>query len=261
MRRGAQLHVSGIKVHGGLLQKPDRTNANASKGKVVQAPRPYTRAMPRRAVVILAVLLAGCNQGRPSPEAVYAPYRESHRWVYTVERTGLGATYRDRITLETQPQTNGTTVLRVHLLPDATDPKVGARQQYLLDWRQSPPSLRSLRTEGGRATLEPGFPLPALGPSSGEGKAAYEGGFGFLKNRSFRFSWKYEPQASQRVQTALGDLHAARTDLEFRTSYRITNANMRLDFAPTYGLVRAEWKTIYGTTTVFTLASFDGRAQ
>ena len=207
------------------------------------------------------VVLVACAPQRAPLEVLYAPYREAHRWEYRVERTGLGATYQDRITLETQPQANGTTIVNVHLLPNDQDPKVGARQQYTLDLRQMPPSLRALHTEGGQASLEPGFPWPAVQNSAGQGTATYATGFGFLRGRQITYSWKYEIQPNDRVNTDLGPLDVTRTDLEFRTNYQITNANMRLDFAPRYGLVRAEWKTIYGTTTVFTLQRFDGRAQ
>ena len=62
------------------------------------------------------------------------------RLVVSRQTRRLGATYEDRITLETQPQPDGSSLLNVHLLPNAKDPKVGARHTYRLDFSSSQPS-------------------------------------------------------------------------------------------------------------------------
>jgi hypothetical protein len=197
----------------------------------------------------------------PSLEALYAPLREAHTWSYHVKREGLGATYEDRITLETQPQADGSSLLKVHLLPNAKDPKVGARHTYRLDFSSLPPKIQDLETEAGRGRFEPGLPFPDFFESRGQGTAAYASGRGQLAGRAFKVNWHYAPIAAEVTQTPLGAIPTVRTDLELRSSYKITDCNLRLEFAPKYGLVRAEWATIYGTRTVFTLESFDAQAK
>jgi hypothetical protein len=205
-------------------------------------------------------LLAACAP-TPSLEVLYAPLREAHTWSYHVKREGLGATYEDRITLETQPQADGSSLLKVHLLPDANDPKVGARHTYRLDFSSLPPKLQSLETEAGKGRFEPGLPFPDFLEARGAGAARYASGRGLLAGREFQVNWRYAPIAADVVQTPLGAISTVRTDLELRSSYRLTDCNLRLEFAPKYGLVRAEWTTIYGTRTVFTLESFDVPAK
>ena len=201
------------------------------------------------------VLLAACAPA-PSLEALYGPLREAHTWSYHVKRTGLGATYEDRISLETQPQPDGSSLLKVHLLPNANDPKVGARHTYRLDFSSLPPKLIALKTEAGLGKFEPGLPFPDFLESRGRGRATYELGRGDLAGRTFQVNWHYAPISGETTQTPLGAIQTIRTDLELRSSYKITDSNLRLEFAPKYGLVRAEWNTIYGTRTVFTLESF-----
>ena len=212
-----------------------------------------------RPILPVFLLLTSC--AAPSLEALYAPLREAHAWSYHVKREGLGATYEDSITLETQPQPDGTSLLKVHLLPNSKDPKVGARHVYRLDFSRLPPKLIALKTEAGRGTFEPGLPFPDFLESRGKGAAKYAIGRGQLAGRAFQVNWHYAPIAADTVQTVLGVISTVRTDLELRSSYRLTDCNLRLEFAPKYGLVRAEWKTIYGTRTVFTLESFDARAK
>jgi hypothetical protein len=209
---------------------------------------------------VIFLLLASCAPA-PSLEALYAPLREAHAWSYHVKRTGLGATYEDRITLETQPQADGSSLLKVHLLPNTKDPKVGARHVYRLDFSSLPPKLIALKTEAGMGSFEPGLPFPNFLELRGQGSARYASGRGQLAGREFQVNWHYAPIAGETTQTALGTIATVRTDLELRSSYHLTDCNLRLEFAPKYGLVRAEWNTIYGTRTVFTLESFDARAK
>ena len=207
-----------------------------------------------RPILPVFLLLTSC--AAPSLEALYAPLREAHIWSYHVKRTGLGATFEDSITLETQPQPDGSSVLNVHLLPNSNDPKVGARHHYRLDFSSLPPKLIALKTEAGRGTFEPGLPFPNFLELRGEGSARYASGRGHLAGREFHVYWHYAPIAADTAQTALGAIPTVRTDLELRSTYHLTDCNLRLEFAPKYGLVRAEWATIYGTRTVFTLESF-----
>ena len=201
------------------------------------------------------LLLAACAPA-PSLEALYAPLREAHAWSYHVKRTGLGATFEDSISLETQPQPDGSSLLKVHLLPNSNDPKVGARHTYRLDFSSLPPKLIALKTEAGRGIFEPGLPFPNFLELRGKASARYAGGRGQLAGQSFQVNWHYAPIVGETTQTPLGAIPTVRTDLELRSTYRLTDCNLRLEFAPKYGLVRAEWKTIYGTRTVFTLESF-----
>lgn len=210
--------------------------------------------------LVLLVLLAACAPA-PSLEVLYAPLREAHIWSYHVKREGLGATYEDSITLETQPQVDGSSLLKVHLLPNAKEPKVGARHTYRLDFSSLPPKLIALKTEAGQGKFEPGLPFPDFLEARGAGAARYASGRGQLAGREFQVNWHYSPIAGETTQTPLGAIATVRTDLELRSSYHLTDCNVRLEFAPKYGLVRAEWNTIYGTRTVFTLESFDAQAK
>jgi hypothetical protein len=207
-------------------------------------------------VLLLPVLLllAACAPA-PSLEALYAPLREAHTWSYHVKRQGLGATFEDSIKLETQPQKDGSSLLKVHLLPSSNDPKVGARHTYRLDFSSLPPKLIALKTEAGQGKFEPGLPFPDFLESRGQGAARYANGRGDLAGRAFQLNWRYAPIAAEVRQTPLGAIPTV------RSSYKITDSNLRLEFAPKYGLVRAEWNTIYGTRTVFTLESFDAQAK
>ena len=216
--------------------------------------RPFLPILP------VLFLLAACAPA-PSLEALYAPLRGAHTWSYHVKRTGLGATFEDSISLETQPQADGSSLLNVHLLPNSNDPKVGARHTYRLDFSSLPPKLIALKTEAGRGTFEPGLPFPNFLELRGQGSARYASGRGQLAGRSFQVNWHYAPIAGETTQTPLGAIPTVRTDLELRSSYHLTDCNLRLEFAPEYGLVRAEWNTIYGTRTVFTLESFDAQAK
>jgi hypothetical protein len=209
---------------------------------------------------MMFLLLTACSPV-PSLEALYAPLREAHTWSYHVKREGLGATYEDSISLETQPQADGSSLLKVHLLPNANDAKVGARHTYRLDFSSLPPKLTALKTEAGQGRFEPGLPFPDFLESRGQGAARYANGRGDLAGRAFKVNWHYAPIAAEVTQTPLGAIPTVRTDLELRSSYKITDCNLRLEFAPKYGLVRAEWATIYGTRTVFTLESFDAQAK
>jgi hypothetical protein len=204
---------------------------------------------------VIFLLLASCAPA-PSLEMLYAPLREAHAWSYHVKRKGLGATYEDSITLESLPQSDGSSLLKVHLLPNANDPKVGARHTYRLDFSSLPPKLIALKTEAGQGIFEPGLPFPNFLELRGKGSARYASGRGQLAGRKFQINWHYAPITSEVTQTALGAISTVRTDLELRSSYHLTDCNLRLEFAPKYGLVRAEWNTIYGTRTVFTLESF-----
>ena len=212
-----------------------------------------------RPILPVFLLLTAC--AAPSLEVLYAPLREAHTWSYHVKREGLGATYEDSIRLETQPQPDGSSLLKVHLLPNANDPKVGARHTYRLDFSSLPPKLQALETEAGKGRFEPGLPFPDFLESRGAGSARYAIGRGQLAGQSFQVNWHYAPIAADTAQTALGTIPTVRTDLELRSSYHLTDCNLRLEFAPKYGLVRAEWATIYGTRTVFTLESFDAQAK
>jgi hypothetical protein len=206
------------------------------------------------------LLLTACAPP-PSLETLYAPLREAHAWSYHVKREGLGATFEDSISLETQPQPDGSSLLNVHLLPNAKDPKVGARHVYRLDFSSLPPKLIALKTEAGTGTFKPGLPFPNFLELRGKGSARYASGRGQLAGREFQVNWHYAPIAGETTQTPLGAIPTIRTDLELRSSYHLTDCNLRLEFAPKYGLVRAEWNTIYGTRTVFTLESFDAQAK
>jgi hypothetical protein len=206
-------------------------------------------------LLILALGLVACVP--PTPQAIYAPYLEPHRWMYATRTSGPGRDeYRDHILVESEPLLDHRSLVKIHIAPNPNDPRVGARQKYVLDLSQMPPRLESLETEGGAARFDPGFLLPALEAAEGRAVARYAADHGFLKGRVMNLSWKYAPIAGSLVSTPAGNFFVSGVDMEFRTSLKLTNANMRLEFAGGVGLVYAEWKTIYGTSTVFTLESF-----
>jgi hypothetical protein len=70
-----------------------------------------------------------------------------------------------------------------------------------------------------------------------------------LSLKNLAFSWKYMALEPDRLNNRL------RFDLEFRSAYRLTNSNIRLELSAR-GIERAEWKTSYGTTTSFELEGF-----
>jgi hypothetical protein len=204
---------------------------------------------------ILGLVLVACAP--PTPQAIYAPYLQAHQWMYATRTTGPGRDeYRDHILVESQPLVNGRSLFKIHIAPNPNDPRVGARQKYVLDLSSTPPRLESLETEGGTAKFDPGFLLPALEAAQGKSVARYAADHGFLKGRAMNLSWKYAPIAAGLVSTPAGNFFASGVDMEFRTSLKLTDANMRLEFAGGVGLVYAEWKTNYGTSTSFTLESF-----
>ncbi|NJK44399.1 MAG: hypothetical protein HC933_09060 [Pleurocapsa sp. SU_196_0] len=65
--------------------------------------------------------------------------------------------------------------------------------------------------------------------------------------QSFNYSWQYTPDPSP---------FSRRTDLELRSSLKLTDSNIRLSFKPGVGIHSAEWKTVYGVSVTFTLESF-----
>lgn len=206
-------------------------------------------------LLILALGLVACVP--PTPQAIYAPYLEPHRWMYATRTSGPGRDeYRDHILVESEPLSDHRTLLKIHIAPNQNDPRVGARQRYVLDWSSTPPRLESLETQGGAASFEPGFLLPNFQNAQGQTVARYARGHGFLAGRSLSLTWKYAPIARELVATPAGFFFASGVDLEFRSNLRITDATMRLEFGAGIGLVRAEWRTVYATRTVFTLESF-----
>ncbi len=194
--------------------------------------------------MLLVVLLGGCA---PSLESVYQPFFQAHQWVYRVERTGLNASYKDIIRVQSEPVNAHESLIRVHVFPDDRDPRVGARHTYRLRWTGATPRITALTTQAGNGTLEPGLPLPDFNASSGEGTARYAVGGGLYAGQGFTYSWRYTPDP------ALG---SRRADLELRSSLRLTDSNIRLEFAPGIGVKAAEWKTIYSVTVKFELESF-----
>ena len=183
----------------------------------------------------------------PSLESVYKPFFETHQWVFSAERTGLGSAYKDIIRVSSEPVNRTESLLRVHVFPDDTNPNVGARHTYKLIWTDAAPRIKALTTQAGIGTLEPGLPLPDFSASSGTGSASYAPSSGLYGGQTFAYSWRYTPDPS---------LGSRRADLELRSSLKLTDSNIRLEFAPGVGIRSAEWKTIYGVRVVFKLESF-----
>ncbi len=192
----------------------------------------------------MLLLFSSCA---PSLESVYKPFFEKHEWVFSAERTGLNSAYKNIIRVSSQPVSRTESLLRVHVFPDDNDPKVGARHTYKLIWTDATPRIKALTTQAGVGTLEPGLPLPDFGSSSGTGNASYAPKSGLYGGQRFTYSWRYTPDP------ALG---SRRADLELRSSLKLTDSNIRLEFAPGVGIKSAEWKTIYGVSVVFKLESF-----
>jgi hypothetical protein len=195
-------------------------------------------------LLALVVLFSSCA---PSLESVYKPFFETHEWVFSAERTGLGSAYKNVIRISSQPVSANESLLRVHVFPDDTDPRVGARHTYKLIWTEAAPRLVALTTQAGIGTLEPGLPLPDFGNSSGSGQASYAPNSGLYGGQRFTYSWRYTPDPS---------LGSRRADLELRSSLKLTDSNIRLEFASGVGVKSAEWKTVYGVSVVFKLESF-----
>lgn len=194
--------------------------------------------------MLIVLLLSGCA---PSLESVYKPFFERHEWVFSAERTGLNSAYKNIIRISSEPTSATESLLRVHVFPDDNDPKVGARHTYRLVWTGTAPRLVTLTTQAGIGTLEPGLPLPDFSASSGSGSASYAPKSGLYGGQRFTYSWRYTPDQS---------LGSRRADLALRSSLKLTDSNIRLEFAPRVGLKSAEWKTIYGVSVVFKLESF-----
>ena len=192
----------------------------------------------------MILLLSGCA---PSLESIYQPFFETHEWVFSAERTGLNSAYKNIIRIVSQPVSRTESLLRVHVFPDDNDPKVGARHTYKLIWTGTAPHLIALTTQAGIGSLEPGLPLPDFAASSGSGSATYAPRSGLYGGQRFAYSWRYTPDPS---------LGSRRADLELRSSLKLTDSNIRLEFAPGVGIQSAEWKTIYGVSVVFKLESF-----
>jgi hypothetical protein len=199
--------------------------------------------------------LLGCVP--PSPQNLYAPYLKAHRWVYTTDTRSPKTVYKSTLEVKAVPQGRQKSLIRVHISPDPKEPGVGARQSYLLDFSSLPPRLELLITEGGQARLEPGFPLPGFSTERGQLSAQYASGRGYLAGQRHTVNWSYTPRQDHILETPAGLFSTRRVDLEFRTSLKLTDAFVRLDFAPGIGIVRAEWNTGYEYTTVFTLKSFE----
>jgi hypothetical protein len=197
----------------------------------------------RAFLVWVLVLLSSCA---PSLEGLYQPYREAHEWVYTAERSGLNAAYRNIIRVSSEPHADHS-LIRVHIFPDDADASIGARHTYRLEWNGTIPQLTRLNTQAGNGTLEPGLPLPDFRASSGDGEARYANGNGLYAGQSFSYSWRYTPDPNP---------FSRRADLELRSSLKLTDSNIRLEFQPGVGIQRAEWKTVYGVAVTFTLESF-----
>ena len=201
--------------------------------------------MPLRASwLCLALLLSGCA---PSLDSVYKPFFEPHDWVFSAERTGLNSAYKNVIRVSSEPISRTESLLRVHVFPDDVDPKIGARHTYKLIWTEATPRLVALTTQAGAGQLTPGLPLPDFSASSGSGSASYAPKSGLYGGQRFTYSWRYTPDTS---------LGSRRADLALRSSLKLTDSNIRLEFAPGVGISSAEWKTIYGVSVVFKLESF-----
>ncbi len=180
---------------------------------------------------------------------MYAPYLEPHTWSYHAHREGLGSVYDGRITMQSKPIDARHSKLEVHLLKDPNDPKSGGVQMYWLDFTSFPPRITNSSSTGGNATLKPGFALPNENVNAGNGLASYAKTRGVLSLKNLAFSWKYVSLAPDRLNNRV------RFDLEFRSDYKLTNSNIRLELSAR-GIERAEWKTSYGTTTSFELEDF-----
>lgn len=213
-------------------------------------------ARPLPALAALAIGLAGCAP--PSVQSLYSAYRERGLWAYDTRFEGQGTTYDGRLELRTSPQPDGTTQVEVRILP-GSGPAPGGRQQYTLDLRSSPPRIVGLATNGGRATLEPSLPLPGLEASSGAGAARYAPERGRFRGTTQGFRWSYQPRPGGTANTPAGRFPVVRADLAYRGDVALTDSNLRLEVAPGVGVVRAEWKTTYGTTTRFQLRRHERR--
>jgi hypothetical protein len=198
-------------------------------------------------VLLLCVIAWLCSGCAPSLRSIYQPFFERHEWVYNVERSGLNASYKNIIRVSSEPVNTTETLIRVHVFPDDKDPSVGARHTYRLLWTGATPVLVALTTQAGTGSLLPGLPLPDFSEAKGGGKASYASGRGDYAGREFQFDWHYIPEPNPFTR---------RADLELRSSLRITNSNVRLEFKPGVGVGSAEWKTIYGVTVQFQLESF-----
>ena len=197
--------------------------------------------------LIFGFLLTACTQ--PSIETLYETYLEPHTWTYHAHREGLGSVYDGKIVMISKPIDSKHTKLEIHLLKDANDPKSGGVQIYTLDFMNFPPRITDSSSTGGNAHLEPGFPLPNQTLKTGNGVANYAKTRGVLSLKNLTFSWKYEALEPDRLNNRL------RFDLEFRSAYKLTNSNIRLEVS-TRGIEHAQWNTSYGTTIDFDLESF-----
>jgi hypothetical protein len=191
--------------------------------------------------------LTACAQ--PTTQNLYAAYLEPHSWSYHAHREGLGSVYDGRITMQSKPIDAKHSKLEVHLLKDANDQKSGGVQTYWLDFSSFPPRITNSSSTGGNATLEPGFALPNENEKTGNGQARYDKTRGVLSLKNLAFSWKYITLEPDRLNNRV------RFDLEFRSGYKLTNSNIRLELS-VRGIERAEWKTSYGTITSFELEDF-----
>jgi hypothetical protein len=192
-------------------------------------------------------ILTACAQ--PTTQTMYAAYLEPHTWSYHAHREGLGSVYDGRITMQSKPIDAKHSKLEVHLLRDPNDPKSGGVQMYWLDFTSFPPRITNSSSTGGKATLEPGFALPNEKAKTGNGQARYDKTQGVLSLQNLAFSWNYISLEPDRLNNRM------RFDLEFRSAYKLTNSNIRLELS-VRGIERAEWKTSYGTTTSFELEDF-----
>lgn len=197
-----------------------------------------------RVCLLIVLLFSSCA---PSLESVYKPFFETHEWVFSAQRTGLNSVYKNIIRVSSVPVSRTESLLRVHVFPDDNNPRVGARHTYKLIWTDATPRLVALTTQAGAGRLEPGLPLPDFKTSSGSGSASYAANSGVYGGQRFTYSWRYTPDPS---------IGSRRADLELRSSLKMTDSNIRLEFAPGVGIRSAEWKTIYGVSVAFKLESF-----
>lgn len=198
-------------------------------------------------LLLLGFCLTACAQ--PSFQSLYAPYLEPHTWSYHAHREGLGSVYDGRIVLESLPIDPKHSKLEVHLLKNPNDPKSGGIQSYWLDFSSFPPRITDLKSIGGNAHLEPGFPLPGEKITTGSGQAKYADTQGTFRSKNLAFTWNYAPLEPDRLNNRV------RVDLEFRSAYKLTNSNIRLELSAR-GIEHAEWNTTYGTNTSFDLEGF-----
>ncbi len=196
---------------------------------------------------ILTLMFSACAQ--PSVETLYGVYLEPHVWTYHAHREGLGSVYDGKIVMISKPIDAKHSKLEVHLLKDANDPKSGAVQMYTLDFSSFPPRITDTSSTGGNAQLKPGFALPNTAVQTGNGLARYAKTKGILSLRKLEFSWKYITLEPDRLNNRL------RFDLEFRSAYKLTNSNIRLELGKK-GIENAQWNTSYGTRTSFKLEDF-----